>query len=667
MSGEAEVRERMRRLADLIRDYDRRYYIQDNPAVSDAEYDALVQELMQLEAAYPALAAPDSPTRRVGGRPAGDLKTVVFDEPVLSLANVRSEEELKEFHQRMVEAVGGEPDYVAELKIDGLSVVIDYRDGRLWRAATRGDGLQGEDVTANVHVIDAIPAVLTEPVTVEIRGEIYLPKSGFATLNARRLAAGEALFANPRNAAAGSLRQLDPEVTRGRGLQAFFYEIRHQNPLPATQAQTLETLRRWGLPVEEHWALCHGFADLVAFIGVWESRRHDLDFETDGLVLKLNNLEMTRALGHTQKSPRAQVAFKYPAEIAVTRVLGIALSVGRTGAVTPTADLEPVRLKGTTVTRASLHNANIIQALDVRVGDSVEVRKAGEVIPEVVRVLTELRTGREVPFQFPRECPECGTPLVRDAEEATWRCPNQWGCPAQRRESLIHFGSRGAMDIGGLGEKTVDALLAAGLVQEPADLYRLDGDTLAALPRFGDIAARNLLTAIAESRRRPLSRLIFALNIRHVGEKAALSLARRFGRLEALMNAPEEELAEIPGVGPVLAQSVAEFFRDPTQRARVQHLVEAGVNQEEPRTGADGPLTGQTIVITGTLERMSRQAAEQLVVTLGGRVASTVSSRTTLLVAGSAPGSKLARAQELGVPVIDEEEFWRRTANGAKS
>jgi DNA ligase (NAD+) len=666
---ESDIRDRMARLAALIREYDLRYHGEDRPAVSDAEYDALVQELARLEAQYPEWVDPDSPTRRVGSRPAGGLPTVRFADPVLSLTNVRSTEELQDFHQRMVEAVGEPVSYVGELKIDGLSVVLNYTRGRLTRAATRGDGLEGEDVTANVRTIAAVPETLSEAVTVEIRGEVYLAKSTFVALNAERAASGQPLLANPRNAAAGSLRQLDPEVTRARRLSAFFYEIRRADSMPATQADTLTTLAAWGLPVEPHWEVCVGLDGLTRFIARWETRRHDLDYETDGLVLKLNDLAAARALGHTQKAPRAQVAYKYPAEIAVTRVQSISLSVGRTGAITPTADLEPVRLQGTTVTRASLHNANIVQILDVRIGDTVEVRKAGEVIPEVVRVLTELRTGREEPFRFPTHCPECGTPLVRDTDEAVWRCPNQWGCPAQRREALLHFGSRAAMDIGGLGEKTVDLLLAADLVHEPADLYRLDLATLTALPRFAETSARNLLRQIDDSRRRPLSRLIYALNIRHVGEKAAQSLARHFGRLDRLMAADEGELAEIPGVGPVLAASVSGFFRDPEQRARVERLVQAGVTVEEPAdvVAAAGPFAGETVVITGTLERMSRSAAEELVRQLGGKVTGSVSTRTTLVVAGASPGSKLQRARELGVPVIDEEEFWRRAANGAKS
>lgn len=668
MSAPDEVRARMARLTEMVRELARRYHEDDRPAVSDEEYDALSAELQRLEAQHPEWADPESPLAQVGGRRASGLAAVHFDRPVLSLNNVRSLEELSEFDARMRQALGTEPVYVGELKIDGLSVIVTYERGRFRRAATRGDGVTGEDVTENVRTIADVPDRLSEPVNLEVRGEVYLRRSTFDELNTERRARGESLLANPRNAAAGSLRQLDPVMTRERRLSAFFYEIREADALPGTQAAALERLGLLGLPVEPHWALCPDFRALTQFVVSWETARRALDYVTDGLVVKLNNLEAARRMGHTQKAPRAQVAYKYAAEVGVTRVVGISLSVGRTGTVTPTADLEPVSLQGTTVTRASLHNADILAALDVRVGDTVEVRKAGEVIPEVVRVVVELRTGQERPFRYPLVCPECQSPLVREPEEVAWRCPNRFGCPAQRREALIHFGSRGAMDIEGLGEKTVDALLEAGRVQSPADLYRLRVDDLRGLPRFGPVMAENLVRAIEASRERPLSRLLVALNIRYVGEKAAVLLARHFETLDRLRDASVGELADVPGVGPVVAESVRRFFVTPEERVLVEALAAAGVNTVEPLSGeVSGPFSGDTVVITGKLRHTSRPEAESLVQSLGGRVASSVSSRTTLLVAGEDAGSKLTRARELGVAIIDEEEFWRRAANGRMS
>ena len=668
MSAPEDVRQRMARLTELVRDLGRRYHEEDRPAVPDEEYDALVAELQRLEAQHPQWSDSESPTTLVGGRKAPGLAAVHFERPVLSLNNVRSFEELAEFDGRMRQAVGVEPAYVGELKIDGLSVIVTYEGGRLVRAATRGDGATGEDVTENVRTIEDVPEQLREAVNIEVRGEIYLRRSTFARLNAEREEKGELLLANPRNAAAGSLRQLDPAITRARSLSAFFYEIRAADALPLTQAGALERLRGLGLPVEPHWTVCQGLPALTDFVNNWETARHELDYVTDGLVVKLNDLEATRRMGSTQKAPRAQVAYKYAAEVGVTRVVGISLSVGRTGSVTPTADLEPVLLQGTTVTRASLHNADILASLDVRVGDTVEVRKAGEVIPEVVRVLPELRTGGEVRFRYPTVCPECGSVLAREPDEVAWRCPNRFGCPAQRREALIHFGSRGAMDIEGLGEKTVDALLEAGRVKSPADLYRLRVEDLRGLPRFGPVLAENLVRAIESSHERPLSRLLTALNIRYVGEKAAVVLARHFENLGRLREASVEELAEVPGIGPVVAESVHRFFGTAEERELVNALAAAGVNMVEPLVGeVSGPFSGDTVVITGKLFSISRSEAEALVQSLGGRVASSVSTRTTLVVAGEDAGSKLARARELGVAIIDEEEFRRRAANGRMS
>lgn len=663
MTDPDAIRARMRELEALIRHHDRLYYVEDAPAISDAEYDALVEELRRLEAAHPEWASPDSPLRRPGGAPRADLAPVRFGRPVLSLNNVYGLDELEEFWQRMADAVGGPPAFVGELKIDGLSVVIQYRGGELVQAATRGDGETGEDVTANVRTIRVVPARLNTPETWEVRGEVYLPRSQWARLNAERAREGQPPLANPRNAAAGSLRQLDPEVTRSRGLAAFFYEIRAAETLPRTQAETLERLAAAGLPVEPHWQRLADLEAARAFVAHWEEAREALDYDTDGLVFKLDDLEAARRIGETAKAPRYQVAYKFPAERAVSTVRAIRLSVGRTGAVTPTAELDPVRLAGTTVTRASLHNANILERLDVRVGDRVEVQKAGEIIPEVVRVLKEARTGTEIPFVYPDRCPECGTPLEVEGPTGLRYCPATLTCPAQRREALIHFGSRAAMDITGLGEKTVDLLLEADLVRDPADLYALDAAQLERLPRFGPVAAGNLVRAIDASRRRPLSRLLVGLNIRHVGERAAKALADRFRSLDRLRAASIEDLAAIEGIGPVLADSVYRFFRHPAQAALIERLAAAGLNlvegDAEP-AGGPRPLAGQTVAVTGTLRRMSRQAVEALIARWGGRTVDSVSRRTTFVLVGDNPGSKLERARALGVPVWTEDEFWAR-------
>jgi DNA ligase (NAD+) len=662
-----EAAARIRELADAVREHSRRYHQEDAPVISDAEYDRLVEELDALVREFPDQAPADLPTEQVGAPPRSDLPAVHYDLPVLSLNNVHSLDELKEFVERIGQQLGQYPAFVGELKIDGLSVIVRYRDGRLERGSTRGDGVTGEDVTENVAEIPDVPVELGEPVTLEVRGEVYLSRSRFQQLNRERAARGEDLLANPRNAAAGSLRQLNPAVTRERGLSAFFYEIRDGHPLPATQEDALTRIRALGLPVEPHWTVLPDWQSLAAFVAAWEVRRADLDYDTDGLVIKLNDLDAARRLGATQKAPRWAVAYKYPPEVGTTRVVGIRLSVGRTGSVTPTAELEPVRLAGTTVTRASLHNANILEALDVRIGDVVEVRKAGEVIPEVVRVLRERRTGHEQPFRYPTLCPECGTPLVREPGEVQWRCPASLTCPAQRREALIHFGSRGAMDIEGLGEKTVDLLLDAGLVTSPADLYRLDAAVLAQLPRFGEVAAANLVAAVAASRSRPLSRLIHALNIRHVGEKASQVLAAHFGTLDRLMAADRESLEGVPGIGPVLAESLLQFFGDPRQRALIEDFRALGLNFTEPRSEpAEGPFKGQTVVVTGTLERWSRAEAEALIRRLGGQPGSGVSRHTDLVIAGRNPGSKLQKARALNIPVWSEEELVSAVANYAK-
>lgn len=656
-------RQRWDALTSEVRRHQVAYHREDAPVVPDAEYDRLVAELEALGRRHPDWGAENSPAATVGakGRPA--LAPVRFARPVLSLNNARSREELAEFMAR----VGLPGPWLVELKIDGLSVILQYRQGRLVLAATRGDGATGEDVTANARTIAGIPGELSAPVDLEVRGEVYLAKSRLAALNADRAARGEALLANPRNAAAGSLRQLDPTITAARGLSAFLYEIRAAEEPPATQQEALERLAALGFAVEPHWQRCTDLEAVGQFVEQWRERRRALDYDTDGLVVKLDDLGAAARLGATQKAPRAAVAFKYPPDEDVATVLGIRLTVGRTGAVTPTAELSPVQLAGTTVTRASLHNANILERLDVRVGDRVVVRKAGEIIPEIVSVLTTERTGTEVPYVYPDACPECGTPLVREPDEVDIRCPAVLTCPAQRREGLIHYGSRGALDIAGLGDKTVDQLLSAGWVRTPVDLYDLSADRLAELPRFGPVAADNLVRAVSASRSQPLSRLLVAFGIRHVGERVAAALAEHFRTLDALRAADADEVAAVPGVGPVIAESVVAFLGAPAGQALVEGLRRAGVNFVEP-AGApgqeSGPLSGQAVVVTGTLARASRREAEEAVTRAGGRVQSAVTRQTTLVVAGEGAGSKLARARALEIEVVDEQEFWLRVANG---
>lgn len=671
--GPEAARERIERLRQILAQYSHQYYVLNASEVSDAEYDQLVRELTELEQHFPEFASPDSPTERVGGAAAADFKTVRFEKPVLSLGNLHSFAEFEEYAARVSQWVG-EPDpleWTAELKIDGLSIILDYVDGTLMRAATRGDGAVGEDVTANVREIATIPKTLTEPVSGQFRGEVYMPRSHFAAVNQSRLEKGLVPFANPRNAAAGSLRQLDPLITRERQLKAFIYEIRDLKNGPSFERQSdaLRLLDAWGFPVEDHWQLCRAHEEVAAFIDRFEKQRPPLDFDIDGLVLKLDRHDWQERLGATQKTPRWAMAYKFPPEEALTRVRDIVISVGRTGTLTPTAELEPVLLAGTRVSRASLHNEDILRELDVRIGDSVFVRKAGEIIPEVVRVEKRLRPpGTEV-FQFPTQCPACGTPVVRIPGESAHRCTAGLTCPAQLRESLIHFASRDALDIEGIGEKTVDLFLESGLVRSVPDLYRLTLESLLELPRFAEISAEKLLQSVQRSKGQPLSRLIYGLGIRFVGERGALTLAQHFGAMEALREAGMEALTAVADVGPRTAESVRQFFDASVNGRIVDDLASLGLNMREPtaKVMTGGPLLGQTIVLTGTLASMSRKQAAEQVQSLGGRVASAVSASTTLVIYGENPGSKLQKAEQLGISRMDEKEFLDWLANHPKN
>lgn len=681
----ASVKARVEELRRLIRHHEERYYVLADPEISDAGFDSLMRELEALEREHPELVTPDSPTQRVGGRPVEGFETVEHLEPMLSLDNAYSEEEVRAFDERVRRALGttGPVAYTAELKIDGLSIALTYEDGMLVRGVTRGDGVRGEDVTSNVRTIRSLPLRLREaiPGRIEVRGEIYLPRPAFERLNREREDAGEPLFANPRNAAAGTMRNLDPGQVARRGLRAFVYQLvappEAWPPDLQAHAAVLQRLRAWGLPVEPHWRTCPSVEAVLAYCAEWAEARHGLDFETDGVVIKVDDLASRQALGATAKFPRWALAYKFPAEQATTRLVRIELQVGRTGAVTPVAVLEPVRLAGSTIALATLHNDQEIARRDIREGDVVVVEKGGDVIPKVVKPVLSLRPTDARPFRMPATCPVCGSRLQREPDEVIWRCENP-SCPARLRRSLQHFASRRAMDIDGLGEAIIDALVERGLVRDVADLYHLEAATLEALvveprepaserarPRKLGKVGRNLVEQIDRSRQAELWRLVHGLGIRHVGERGAQALARAFRTMDRLMAASVEELQQVPDVGPVMAASVRAFFDEPRNRRLVERLREAGVNMGAPDAGgedaggpaAGGPLAGQTFVLTGTLSTMTRDEARALIERRGGRVAGSVSRNTSYLVVGADPGSKLEQARKLGVKTLDEAAF----------
>ena len=658
-----EARERANALRREIAHHDYRYYVLDSPEITDARYDRLMRELLALEKQYPELVTPDSPTQRVGGAPREAFAPAVHRTPMLSLANAFGEEELLDFDRRVRAALPEERvEYVVELKIDGLAVSLWYENGLFTRGATRGDGETGEDITPNLKTIPAIPLRLRENVpALEVRGEVYMTKEAFLKLNEAREEAGEPPFANPRNAAAGSLRQLDPAVTAARKLSIFVYGLGFWEGKDLSEhAASLEWLRELGLPVNRRYQVFEDMRDVLAYCARWQQERFSLSYATDGMVIKVNSLAQQTRLGATMKSPRWAVAFKFPAEEAKTKVREIILRVGRTGVLTPTAVLEPVKLAGTTVTKATLHNEDMIKEKDVRVGDTVLVHKAGDIIPEVISVVKEARTGAEKVFIWPQRCPECGSRVIRPAGEAAVRCPNV-ACPARRREGLIHFVSRAAMDIMGLGAAILGQLLDRGLVRDPADLYQLRYEDLVNLERMGPKSSQNLLEAIAASKANSLHRLLFALGIRHVGERAAKILAERFGSMERLARAGLEELVAIPEIGPKIAESVVEFFAAEKNRELIHKLAAAGVNMREEKAAAKTvarPFADKLFVLTGALSRYTRQQAQELIENLGGRVTASVSKKTDYVVVGEDPGSKYEKAVALGVPVLREEEFF---------
>jgi len=669
VSPAADAARRIEELREQIRQHDHRYYVLARPELADVEYDALVRELRALEAEFPDLVTPDSPTQRVAGQAVAAFAPVEHRAAMLSLDNATSPADLREFGARLERQLPGtRVAFVCEPKIDGLGVALLYRQGRLVRGATRGDGRLGEDITPNLRTIPSIPAALRGPLAslaeLEVRGEVFMPRERFVELNRRLEDRGEPTFANPRNAAAGAVRQKDPEVTARRPLDIRVYHLSHAAPGPAgrltldTHWDVLQTLQEAGFPTSGRTARCPDLAAVQAYCEALEAARDTLAYDADGAVVKVDALEQQRRLGATAHHPRWAIAFKFAARQATTVIRSLSVNVGKSGMLTPGAELEPVPLGGVVIRRVSLHNEDEIRRKDIRVGDTVLIERAGDVIPYVVQVITAHRPADAAPFVFPDHCPACGGQAVRLPGEAYWRCTNS-GCPAQLRERLLHFGSRRAMDIEHLGEHVVEQIVDRGLVRDFADLYHLRIDDVAALPRLATKSAQNLIDAIAASRSRGLARLLNALGIRLVGERAGALLTRRFGRMAALMDANEADIGVIHGVGPQIARSVAAFFAEPANRAVVERLRAAGVVMAEPTDPSSGarPLQGKTFVLTGTLAVMSRDAAREAIERLGGQVVGSVSRKTDAVVVGENPGAKALDAKRLGIPTLDEGEF----------
>lgn len=655
-----------RALVDEALEHGYRYYVLADPAITDAEYDMLLERLQAVEDAHPEWRRPDSPTQRVGGQPTGDFPTVVHARPMLSLDNTYSEQELRAFTERVRRTLGDQADieYVAELKLDGVALSLTYEDSRLVRAVTRGDGTQGDDVTPNARTIGTVPLRLRAPgIATEVRGEVYLPIATFRKLNAAREEAGEKVYANPRNLTAGTLKLQDSSEVARRPLSFMAYWVAPDTADVTTHFEALSVLHEWGFHVAPERRLCRDADEVLAFCREWEERRDDLPYEIDGAVVKVNRFDQHEELGTTAKSPRYMIAYKFAARAATTRLHAIGLQVGRTGAVTPVAHLEPVGIGGVTVSRATLHNADELKRKDIRVGDTVEVERGGDVIPKVTRVILEKRPADAKPFEFPDRCPACESELHREDGDAVVRCDNT-ACPAQVRGRIRHFGSRGAMDIDGLGEAVADQLVDRGMTRDIADLYELETGAVAGLNRMGEKSAANLIAAIERSKDQPLHRLIFGLGIRNIGATTARALADRFRSLAAIMDADEDDLVAVEDVGPVVARSVVEFFRVPENRIVVERLASAGLRVEEdiPQSeGASGPpvFAGKTVVLTGALERYSRAEAGEIIQTAGGKVTGSVSRKTDIVIAGTDAGSKLDKARDFGVEVWDEARFLR--------
>ena len=663
--------QRVEELHREIRRHEELYYVQAAPEISDAEFDALMNELKALEQQHPELLTPDSPTQRVGGRPAAGFATVEHIQPMLSLDNAYDEDDLRAFDERVRKGVGmdepgrpslgeGGPIYVAELKIDGLSIALTYEDGRLVRGATRGDGVRGEEVTPNVRTVRAIPLSLRggPKGRIEVRGEVYLPKKNFERINQQQQAAGEPLYANARNTAAGTMRNLDPTLVAKRGLAAWTYQI--VPPQFESHAEMLNDLAKWGLPVEPHWKKCHGIDAVIEFCESWREKRATLAFETDGVVVKLDDPQLRQRLGYTSKFPRWATAFKFPAEQKVTMLHRIEINIGRTGAATPFAILEPTVVAGSTISMATLHNPDDIIRKDIRPGEPVIIEKAGDVIPRVVGPADPNAASRPERWVMPSACPICGSELKKPEDEAVWRCENS-SCPSKLRRGLEHFASRGAMNIEGMGEMLVGQLCEKGLITSYADIYDLTQDTLENLERMGKKSAAKVLSELEKSKSNDVWRLLYALGIRHVGERGAQVLADHFGSIDEIERASLEELQQVREIGPVLAASVRSWFDEPANRALIDSFRTAGLKLTGERRVAPAgpqPLAGKTYVITGEVTGMSREEAQARLQALGAKVTGSVSKKTTALIVGAEPGaSKLEKAQALGIPTLDDAAF----------
>jgi len=667
MTKKDATTKRIEELRELIRYHEYKYYVENEPEISDFEFDRLMAELRELEKKRPDLVTPDSPTQRVGGKPLEAFEVVEHRVPMQSIDNTYSVDEISEFHERVSRLLHGEAvEYIVELKIDGVAVSLLYEDGIFVRGATRGDGQRGDDVTENLRTVKEIPLRLRPakavPPVLEARGEIYLAKAEFQRINREREKRGEPLFANPRNAAAGSLKLLDPRITATRRLGLFSYGIGYAEGIDVTtHEQALNLLERLSLPVNPHWKKCTTIEEVIEHCLSFGKKRAELPYEIDGMVVKVNSFEQQTRLGSTAKSPRWAVAYKFAAERAMTKLKSIVVQVGKSGTLTPVANLEPVSLAGTIVKRATLHNADEIERKDIRVGDTVLVEKAGEIIPQVVEVLFDKRTGKEKRFRMPTRCPVCGGRVTKDPEGVYHRCHNI-SCPAQIKARIRHFASRQAMDIEGLGPALIEQLVDRGLVKDVSDIYRLEVGSLEKLDRMAETSARNLVEAIEESKTRDLYRLIYALGIPHIGVSAARALASRFESLDALSSARLEDLAAVEGIGSIVAQSVIDFFSDRRNRGTIERLRDSGVNMRrhrEPSVVAGGPLAGKTFVLTGKLTGYTRDEATKIIERAGGKVTSSVSAKTDYVLVGDEPGSKLEKARRLGVQLIDESDFER--------
>lgn len=661
--NEEHAKKRILELRDLLEKYNYEYHVLDKPSVPDAEYDQLMKELIELENNHPELHDEHSPTSRVGGAVLDFFEKVEHTVPMLSLGNAFNDQDLRDFDRRVRDGVGSNVSYVAELKIDGLAVSLTYEDGRFIRGATRGDGTIGEDITNNLKTIRSIPFKLKDLVMLEVRGEAFMPKKSFQKLNAHREEEGQELFANPRNAAAGSLRQLDPKIAASRNLDIFLYGVgRLEGHSVDSHDESLTYLSQLGFKTNPEWKKCNNIEEVIEYVNSWQEKRPDLPYEIDGIVIKVNSLYQQEELGFTAKNPRWAIAYKFPAEEVVTKLEGIELNVGRTGVVTPTALLQPVLVAGTTVKRASLHNEDLIREKDIKIGDYVVVKKAGDIIPEVVNVITERRTGEETDFNMPTECPECDSKLERLDGEVALRCLNPQ-CPAQIREGFIHFVSRNAMNIDGLGEKVVAQLFKEKLIENFADLFKLERDKLLELERMGEKSVDNLLAAIEKSKENSLERLLFGLGIRHVGAKAAKTIAQRFEHMDALMTASKEVLLAVEEIGEKMADSIVLYFSKPEVKELMEELRDLGMNMEYkgPKLvkveDLDTPFAGKTVVLTGKLSILTRNEAKEQLERLGAKVTGSVSKNTDMLIAGEDAGSKLDKAKTLGIEIWDEQKL----------